>query len=416
MVAYTEEQTEDLAYSALYVMCSEGADADLFDIGLDRIMRVGGDGKALALAAAPDSRDGARTTFQHFDEPHRFTSSRLREAHQTMTENLLKRPLEDPWACSTTTAYLPGEQSVAEGEHDFAKAVAKGTIRNASLFFLHREAGPGYDLEDYEDRREAVIEASGPVVAQWSDIDAICARYDEPDCDRSYWERVWLNRIVASARQAFDPLRWSQLSYVGFVIAKREPVTVGFDGSRWRDATGLVVTDIDGFQHVPACWEHDGSSDWQVPEGEVDEVVAELFSRWHVVRFYGDPAQGWDVALARYAGKYGPKRVVAWYTDSRNTRRTAMACKAYATAIRAGEVTHDGSAVFAAHVGHARRRSVPMRDEDNQPMWVIEKERRDSTDLIDLAVCGVLSWQARLDAVAAGEMKRPTPGRMVVMR
>jgi hypothetical protein len=40
MVAYTEEQTEDLAYAALYVMCSEGPDADLFDIGLDRILRL----------------------------------------------------------------------------------------------------------------------------------------------------------------------------------------------------------------------------------------------------------------------------------------------------------------------------------------------------------------------------------------
>ncbi|WP_333771012.1 hypothetical protein [Streptomyces sp. IBSBF 2435] len=36
MVAYTEEQTEELAYGALFVMCTEGPDADLFDAGLDR--------------------------------------------------------------------------------------------------------------------------------------------------------------------------------------------------------------------------------------------------------------------------------------------------------------------------------------------------------------------------------------------
>lgn len=69
MLAYTEEQSEELAYSALYVMLSEGPRADRFDFGLQRIMRVNGDGKAAALATAPDSRDGARTTFELFDEP-----------------------------------------------------------------------------------------------------------------------------------------------------------------------------------------------------------------------------------------------------------------------------------------------------------------------------------------------------------
>ena len=83
MVAYAEGQAEDLAYATLYVMCSEGWDADLFDIGLERIIRLDdrgrADGKAVALASSPDARDGARTTFQHFDETHRFTLPRLVE-------------------------------------------------------------------------------------------------------------------------------------------------------------------------------------------------------------------------------------------------------------------------------------------------------------------------------------------------
>lgn len=66
MVAYTEEQSEDLAYGALRVILQYSQIADDFDIGLERIMRVNGDGKAVALASAPDARDGARTTFQHF--------------------------------------------------------------------------------------------------------------------------------------------------------------------------------------------------------------------------------------------------------------------------------------------------------------------------------------------------------------
>jgi hypothetical protein len=70
MVAYTEEQSEELAYGALRAILSAETCAVRkdFDIGLERIMRKDGHGKAVALAGSPDARDGARTTFQHFDE------------------------------------------------------------------------------------------------------------------------------------------------------------------------------------------------------------------------------------------------------------------------------------------------------------------------------------------------------------
>src|SRR5690606_6463961 len=84
MVATTEEQSDELAYGALRVILQYSALADDFDIGIERIMRVGGDGKAVSLASAPDARDGARTTFQVFDETHRFVLPRMKRAHRTM--------------------------------------------------------------------------------------------------------------------------------------------------------------------------------------------------------------------------------------------------------------------------------------------------------------------------------------------
>src|SRR5690606_36300709 len=68
MVAYSEEQSDELAYHALRVILGMSALADDFDIGLERIVRVGGDGKAVSLASSPDARDGARTTFSVMDE------------------------------------------------------------------------------------------------------------------------------------------------------------------------------------------------------------------------------------------------------------------------------------------------------------------------------------------------------------
>jgi hypothetical protein len=92
MVAYTEEQSEELAYGALCVMLNEGPLMLDFDVGLDRVLVLdeqgAARGKAVALATSPDSRDGARTTFQVFDETHRLVLPRLKAAHQTMMANL----------------------------------------------------------------------------------------------------------------------------------------------------------------------------------------------------------------------------------------------------------------------------------------------------------------------------------------
>ena len=112
-------------YGALRVILEQSALRDDFDIGLERILRKRGDGKAVALAAAPDARDGARTTFQHFDETHRFTLPRLMRAHQTMLANIPKRRGADAWTLETTTAPEPGTGSVAEA-HDGLCARGRG--------------------------------------------------------------------------------------------------------------------------------------------------------------------------------------------------------------------------------------------------------------------------------------------------
>lgn len=429
MVAYTEEQTEDLAYAALLVMVTEGEDADLFDAGLDRILRLDdrgrADGKAVALASAPDSRDGARTTFQHFDETHRFTLPRLVEAHETMLQNIPKRMLADPWSLETTTTYTPGEGSVAQTAHEEADEIAAGKIEDPTFFFFHREATPvdEEDLDAPEQLRAAIREASGPAVASWPDfegqVESIATLFQQAKRrgNQSYFERVWLNRRVQSFRQAFNAARWkTDLARNGYVIPDRDPVTAGFDGSRWRDSTALVLTDIDGFQHAFRIWEHDGTEGWEVPEDEVDAAIAEINRRWTLIRLYGDPAQGWDAGLARWAGKYGPKKIAMFYTDSRNTRAIGGVFRAYHSAMRAGEVTNDGNELFAEHIGNARKRDLHTLDEDGIPLWTIEKERRDSPKKIDAAMAGGLSWRARLDAIAAGLMKRRGPSKMTVLR
>lgn len=84
----------------------------------------------------------------------------------------------------------------------------------------------------------------------------------------------------------------------------------------------------------------------------------------------------------------------------------ASALAAYATAMRAGDLSHDGHPTFARHIGNACRRTLSMTDDTGQPMWSIYKERPDSPHKIDAAVAGCLSWQARTDALAEGAVAR----------
>ena len=120
LVAFTEEQSDELAYGAMRVICDESPIRSDFDIGLERIMRKRGDGKAVSLSSSPNSRDGARTTFAVMDETHHWVLPRLKQTHQTLLNNLGKRKISDPWMLEITTCFEPGAGSVAEATFDYA--------------------------------------------------------------------------------------------------------------------------------------------------------------------------------------------------------------------------------------------------------------------------------------------------------
>jgi phage terminase large subunit-like protein len=400
MVANTEEQSDELAYGALKVILEYSPLADDFDIGLERIMRIGGDGKAVSLASAPDARDGARTTFQVFDETHRMNLPRLKAAHRTMLANIPKRRLSDAWSFEITTAPAPGENSVAEDTMNYARMVEGGKVKDSRLFFFHRQASDDHDLETPEGIREAVIEASGPA-AEWSDIDGIIEQWRDPTADLAYLQRVWLNRLVRSAERAFDVEKWRSLEAPNYRPAPGSLIALGFDGARFDDSTAIVATEIaTGFQWLPSLWERpENVLVWEVPTDEVSETVEDLFQQYEVWRMYADPPY-WDTVIAEWAGQFGEKRVVEWWTNRQ--KPMAYAIRAFRTAISSGELTHDGSRHLTRHIGNAVRKYLNMRDEEGKRLWTIYKERGDSPHKIDAAMAAVLSWEARCDALTAG--------------
>ena len=414
MVATAEQQSEELAYLALCVILGEGPLKDDFHIGAEQIERRKGGGKAQALSTSPNARDGARTTFSVMDETHRLTRQSQLDGVNTMFNNLPKRFLADAWNMEITTAPKPGEGSVAEATMNYAKQIDAGKIVDPTLFFFHRQAAEDSDLKTVAGIRAAVIEASGPSAA-WRDIDAIVSLFQDPTQDKAYLGRVWCNLLMQGSERAFDILAWRGLSRPDYVVKPGALITLGFDGSLFHDATGIIATDVEtGYQWNAGVWEcpPDAPRDWSVPEEEVDATMRALFAQFNVWRLYADPAY-WQSWIATWRKSFGEDRVIDWWTNRRT--QMARALLGYHTAIATGLLTHDGDEDFDRHIGNTQRRDLRgMKDEQGRRMWLISKERSDSPKKIDLAAAGTLSWQARTDAIAAG-LPAPVPQYQVLV-
>ena len=198
-------------------------------------------------------------------------------------------------------------------------------------------------------------------------------------------------------------------------LGKASPTTLGFPTSPHRSGDdhhqlNLLTEGVGQIRRskvghtgwTKPLWECPlGRDDWKVPTAEVDDTVRELFGQYQVVRMYADPPY-WQSWVAAWAGEFGEKIVVEWWTN----RRKAMcyALEAFSSAIGGKEVSQSGDERLTRHVGNCHKREVGERDDKGRRLWLIHKERFDSPRKIDLAMAAVLSWEARLDAVAAGAL------------
>jgi hypothetical protein len=149
-------------------------------------------------------------------------------------------------------------------------------------------------------------------------------------------------------------------------------------------------------------------AEWEVPQAEVEGCVAALFERYNVWRMFADPPY-WVTCVAKWAGEYGEERVALFPTDRH--RKMAEATRAFVNAQADGSLTHDGDRDYARHIANAHRKDMRETDDQGRPLFVITKDRPGSPQKIDYAVAGILSWEARRTALAAGAegMETATP-------
>ena len=252
------------------------------DVGLTRIFLPAG-GEMTPESAADSSKDGGKDTFDIFDETHLWVLPRLKSLHQTVNRNILKRRAAEGWTLETTTMFAPGEGSVAEGTFEYSRAVTEGRAKDDLLLFDHREAAAKHDPTKRRDRIAGLREVYGPA-ANWMDLEAIAASYDDPQTSDAGWQRYWFNRPVSLQGQWLPQVLWDSATDRR-EIAPGARVVLALDGSFNGDCTALVAVELSERLHVTVAglWERpEVSVDWKVPILDVEQAIRDACLKWQV--------------------------------------------------------------------------------------------------------------------------------------
>lgn len=361
---------------------------------------VPGGGEIRACTSGSASKDGGKETFVVPDETHLYVLPELKAMYATVKRNLPKRRIAEPWALQTTTAYRPGEQSIAE---ETLTAWRKGTL-SMRVLVDHREAQGKIDLDDKEHTLEQLRYVYGDA-ADWTDFEYIYTQMRDPRVcpDVATAARYYFNRAMATKDAWIDTDVVEFQSVLAPEDARPRPepvadaeewIALGFDGSLNDDSTVLIASRMsDGFVFPIDIWEKpDGpeAQGWEVDRPAVLATIRETFFRYNVTRLYMDPHE-WRSDLDQLAEEY-PGRVFAW--ETRRDIQMAAALDRLHTGMKTGEVWHSGDSRMVEHFGNAYvRRKAGHR--------LVRKEYAGSPRKIDSVIGAALAGEARADAIAA---------------
>lgn len=421
----TEEGQAGNTYDNVTYMLCEGEAANEYSIDVGRsaesstrvIIREPGGGEIVPSSSGDASKDGGKETGTIADETHLYVSKGLRSMYRTVSRNTGKRKDAQALMYDTTTAWAPGERSIAEQAADqYAALPVEECVMRHGVLYDHRQ---GLEPKRFGDDRsliKAMREGYGPAAA-WMDFRRITQLIREAEDPEGEAYRYWLN----IPRKSAD--RWLAPDEVEAVLGpvEAEPgsaIALGFDGSENDDHTALMACTEDGDIFPVGVWTPSGDDiGWRQ---EVMDAVDWAFDTYRVVRFYGDPPW-WQEEMARWAAKHGSPPVMEFWTNS--DTKMAVACGATRTLIRRREITidpeprrtvavlRDGKPLIQWHFENAHTRKVRVKLEDDaEEAHIVRKDRAKSPRKIDAVTSSVLARKARDDGMKNGEFERPVYG------
>lgn len=294
VAATSLEQTEDTLWGAIYAIVSEGPIADSYDLDITQlgIIELATGGEMKPVTSSSIARDGGRPTFSPKDETHLWYKLELQRLSDTLDRNLAKRPIAQPWTLSTTTAWSPGQGSVAEADHQMALDQEAGRRPPHSILWDMRRASDDHDLDTDDGLRAAILEASGDALP-WTDLDAITAEFHRGSRAESI--RYWLS-IPAAVREdeswlkdhpgAFEECRETGLDALD---PEGGPVAVGVDAALRSDSVAVRALQLRPDGTVASI-----SRTWVADDGRTYDRAALRNHLRYLAATYPDVQIGYD--------------------------------------------------------------------------------------------------------------------------
>jgi hypothetical protein len=430
----TEEEQAGNTYDNVVFMLTEGEAANEFDFDVGRsaetstkvIIREPGGGEIRQSSAGDASKDGGKESCATADETHLYHPKGLRAMYRTVSRNTGKRKKAEPWIYDTTTAWEPGENSIAEqaGEKYAHLSVEESVVKHGVLYD-HNQGDEPKRFGDKRSLKKAIRVGYGPAAA-WMDFDRIVKIIRDAEDPEAEAYRYWLNRPRPGAAHWLAPDEIAKVLTTD-VPKEGSAVAAGFDGSDVDDHTVLWIATQDRLYVPVGIWApSEEEAGWR---NDVSAAVRWAFENFIVVRLYGDPPW-WQHEMGDWAADHSdPNRrstlpVMEWWTN----RDTEMgrACGAFRTDLRRGGLrinptplytdplryvrdkvirgSEDGKPLAVAHLENARTRKVKIKLEDRaEEAYVVRKDRPGSPKKIDSAPGIVLANEALSDALKLGE-------------
>jgi hypothetical protein len=390
----TSEEQTDNTYRPLLDMIRLGPLVDLpgMDAGETRVKLPSG-GEIEPVTASARARLGQRMTFATLTESHLWTiQGSFRRLAGAVKRNIAG--MDGRWL-ELTNAWDPTEGSEAQ---------VTAEAGNDRVYLDTVEPHRVDDLEDDEELYRELLRQYGDSARERGGWVNIRGRIMHEVRSKAHLEadrrRFFLNEIVVGESVFVDPVRWDLQARPGESLAAGERIALGFDGSKYRDATALIASRCsDGRLFEIRVWERPGDADrdWRVPSAEVDRAVREAFGAYKVAVMFADPFR-WQDYLDAWARDLGAELVVEFATNQE--QRMDKAIERFSTAFANLEITHSGAEKMTRHFKNAvlvkggRKKPRPGDDAALATHYYKMAKRGDGM-LIDASVAGVLAHEAR---------------------
>lgn len=397
-------------------------------------LKDGTGGRMEVLTYSEKSSEGDPATFIVLNESHHMKGDQGYAIAAVARRNVGKSPAEiQARLVEYTNAHQQGTESVAGDSFEAWQKQISGLYPGLRQDILYdsREADPR--LRTYVPRELDVGIRQAYSDAPWADHERLKDEALDPRTSPGDSVRFYFNGIAAAEDAWVDPRKFDALADDSLELLDNEQICLFLDCSKSEDSTGLVACRlIDGAIFVLGFWQRPHGSrgkDWLAPREEVDATVREAFDRYRVVWCGIDPSPArddedenlyWKSVIDGLHRDFR-HRLKLWATPGavrgnavmfdmrlsqtggreRNQRFTEMAqlisesVDEYEPGFGKPPLRYEPHAALRMHVHAAKRRP-------NQWGYSLGKASRDSTKLVDLAVCMVGARLGRETVLNAG--------------